>query len=122
MSAATTELWRSGLAWGLYLAASVFGHVALKRAAGSGETYDFGRSVLAFATPAGIAAMVAWAVSAWAWSLALTRHALIEANAVSALRIVLGAAAASLWLGERFGVREAAGTLLVAAGVWLLRG
>jgi uncharacterized membrane protein len=118
----TSELWRGGLAWGVYFAASVFGHVALKRAAGSAGNYDFARSVTALITPWGIGAMIAWALSAWAWSLALTRHALVEANAVSALRVVFCAAVAACWLGERMGLREAAGTLLVAAGIWLLRG
>ena len=118
----TGELARGGVAWGVYFAASVFGHVALKRAAGTGDGYDVARSVTALLSPWGIGALVAWALSAWAWTLALTRHSLIEANAVSALRVVLCAVAAGVWLGERLGAREAAGTLLVAAGVWLLRG
>lgn len=119
---ATGEWWRGGLAWGLYFAASVFGHVALKRAAGHGESYDFTRSVTAFGSFYGMAALVAWAVSAWAWTLALTRHPLVEANAASALRVVFTALVAALWLDERLGPREVAGTLLVAGGVWLLRG
>jgi drug/metabolite transporter (DMT)-like permease len=122
MNAAAREGLSGALAWGGYFAGSVFGHVALKRAAGTGGTYDLARSVTALGSPWGIAAMLAWAVSAWAWTFALTRHRLIDANAISALRVVLGAAAATLWLGERAGSREIAGTLLVAAGVWLLRG
>ena len=119
---ATTEILRGVLAWGMYFAGSVFGHVALKHAAGTGGSYDLGRSFTALVSGWGLAAVAAWMISAWAWTLALTRHSLIEANAVSALRVALCAAAAALWLGERFGPREAAGTLLVAAGVWLLQG
>lgn len=109
-------------AWGIYFAASAFGHVALKRAAGAEGSYDFGRSVTAMFSSWGLAAMFAWALSAWAWTLALTRHRLVEANAVSGLRVALCAVAASVWLGERIGAREIVGTLLVAAGVWFLRG
>ncbi len=121
MSAAG-ELAYGGLAWGAYFAGSVFGHVALKRAAGDGGSYDLARSFAALGSGWGMAAMVAWTLAAWAWALALTRHRLIDANAMSALRVVFCAAAAGLWLGERFGAREAVGTVLVAAGVWLLRG
>ena len=119
---AAGEAWRGTAAWGIYFAASVFGHVALKRAAGAGANYDFTRSLTALFSPYGIAALVAWALSAWAWTFALTRHRLIEANAISGLRVALCAVAAAVWLGERMGGREAAGTLLVATGVWLLRG
>lgn len=116
------EFARGLVAWGLYLAGSVFGHVALKRATGAGGSYDVERSFAALGSAWGIAALLAWMTSAWAWTLALTRHDLIVANAGSALRVVLCTAAAGLWLGERCGGREALGTLLVAAGVWVLRG
>jgi drug/metabolite transporter (DMT)-like permease len=121
MNPAAQEWLCGALAWGGYFAGSVFGHVALKRAAGTAGVYDFTRSFTALGSGWGVAAVVAWTISAWAWTFALTRHRLIEANAISALRIVLCAAAATLWLGERSGWREVAGTLLVAAGVWLLR-
>ena len=108
--------------WGLFFASSVFGHVALKRAAGSGDSYDVSRSLGALVSPWGVAALAAWVFSAWAWTLALTKHRLIEANAVSALRMVLCVVVAWVCLGERVGLRELTGTLLVAAGIYLLRG
>lgn len=119
---AKAEMACAVIAWTTYLGGSVFGHVALKRAAGATERYDVLRSFGAFASAWGLAALVAWILSAWAWTLVLTRHRLVEANAISAWRVVLCALAAWLCLGERLGPREIAGTALVAAGVWLLRG
>ena len=116
------EFFHGMMAWGLFFVTSAFGHVALKRAAGTGGSYDLGRSVEALFSGWGLAAMIAWAISAWAWTFALTRHRLIDANAVAALRIVACAALAAWWLGERVGPRELVGTALVALGAWLLRG
>ena len=116
------EQLRGGLVRGFFFASSVVGHVALKRAAGYGESYDVSRSLNALISPWGVAALAAWVLSAWVWTLALTKHRLIEANAVSALRTVLCAVVAWACLGERFGLRELTGTLLVAAGICLLRG
>ncbi|HEX2855005.1 MAG TPA: hypothetical protein VHO24_17355 [Opitutaceae bacterium] len=116
------EIFRGVLAWGLFFAGSAFGHVALKRATGVGGSYDVARSVEALFSLWGAAALFAWGVSAWAWTLVLTRHSLLEANGTSALRIVACAILAAVWLGEQLGPREVMGTLLVAAGAWLLRG
>lgn len=108
------------VAWVAYLATAVFGHVALKLAAGrGGGDGPLGRVVGAALSPWGLAATAAWGVSALAWIAVLERRPLQTANAVSSLRYVLVLGAAWAWFGERMGPREIAGSALIVAGVWL---
>ncbi len=108
--------------WMLFFATSVYGHVALKvavdRVGGEGD----GRSVLsALACFWGWSACVAWGASCLLWTVALSRHRLVQANALSALRYVLVCLAAWALLGERLTWPQVLGMALLTAGVMLVR-
>jgi drug/metabolite transporter (DMT)-like permease len=106
--------------WGLFFATTVYGHVALKVAAGSSGHYDYRKAFDVLFTFWGWSAVLAWIISALLWVLVLTRHSVLAANSISALRYVLICAAAVLFLKEPVHWREASGIGLVCAGVWLL--
>jgi uncharacterized membrane protein len=110
----------SAVVWGLFFATTVYGHVALKVAAGSGETYNYRQVPLALSTVWGWTAMAAWAISGLLWILVLTKSSVLAANSVASLRYVLICAAASLFLHEKLQIQQGVGMLLVAAGIWLL--
>ena len=86
------------IVWGLFFATSVFGHVALKRGAGSGGVYDFRTASSVFLSPWGLSALAAWSMSCWLWAVLLTKHSLLTANSVSTLRYVLICAAAAAFI------------------------
>ena len=108
------------LVWGLFFATSIFGHVALKRGAGSGEDYDLRAGTSVFFTVWGISALLSWAISCWLWAVLLTRHTLFAANSVSTLLYVFLCLAAFLFLKENISAKELAGMVLIAGGVWLV--
>jgi uncharacterized membrane protein len=103
------------IAYALYLAATVYGHVALKLAV------DRSEGTLRAATSAwGISAIVAWGASAFVWMKALEHDTLVAANTVSTLRYVLVLAASALVLREAIDTRTAIGSVFVVVGVWLV--
>lgn len=106
--------------WGLFLASSVFGHVALKHAAGASERFDWGRAFLLWKEPWAMGAGISWIVSCFLWGLLLTRFEVGEASGHSALRYVLILAAAWFWLGETVSIRQGIGCALIGVGILLL--
>lgn len=108
----------SALVWALFFGMSAFGHVALKVAVdarGAG-----GKLALAMVSPLALAAYASWGVSALLWAVALSRHSLLSANALSALRYAVVAACAVLFLGEPLGARRVLGAALIGLGVLLV--
>jgi drug/metabolite transporter (DMT)-like permease len=105
--------------WGLFLGCSVFGHVALKRAAGSSDRFEWGRALWLWKDPWAMGAGLSWMVSCFLWALLLTRLGVGEATSQSAVRYVLILAAASIWLGESFSTRQTLGCALIAIGIWM---
>ena len=55
------------------------------------------------------------------WGLTLSRHELMTANAISALRYALTGVAAWAFLSEDVGWQRAAGTLLIGIGILLVK-
>ncbi len=107
------------LIWALFLGSSVFGHVALKRAAGQSDRFDYGRALSMWKEPWAAGAMLAWGASCLLWGLLLTRYGVGQATGTSSLRYVLILFAATLWLGESMDWRQGAGCALIAVGIWL---
>ncbi len=103
--------------WIVYFATSVLGYLGMKLAAGTDHRLTFEP----FFTFWGIVAMISWCVSGVVWPWILARDTLTWANAFSSLRIVLVAAAAIVFLGEAYSVRQLAGVVLVTVGVCLVR-
>lgn len=105
----------SVVAWVVFFASSAYGHVALKIAV-DGRS----RLVLGMTSPLALSAYAAWGVSSLLWAFVLSRHSLLAANGISAIRYIAVAACAALVLRESFGPKQIAGTLLVVAGVFLI--
>ncbi len=108
------------LVWFLFFATTVYGHVALKLATGSGASYQLRKAACAMTSMWGITAVLAWMGSSFLWTLVLTKHDVIMANAISSLRFVLIPLAAVVWLGETFTARQAIGILAITVGMCLL--
>ena len=107
------------LVWAFFLGSSVFGHVALKRAAGQAERFDYGRVLTLWKDLWALGAMAAWGLSCLLWALLLTRYGVGQATGTSALRYVLIVLAAAWWLGEAVSWRQGLGCGLIMAGIWL---
>jgi drug/metabolite transporter (DMT)-like permease len=108
------------LLWGLFFLTSVYGHVAVRLAVPPGG--DARRALAAAATSFwGWSAAAAWGLSCVLWVVAVSRHALQSANAVSSLRYVLIALAAWSLFGERLGPAQWLGMLLIAGGILLVK-
>ena len=107
------------LVWSVFFASSVFGHVALKRAAGISDKFEYARVLAMWRDPWAISAILCWTLSCLVWALLLTRHGVAEAAGHSSLRYVLIVAVAALWLGESMGSRQMLGAAFIAAGIWL---
>lgn len=108
------------LVWGLFLASSVFGHVALKHAAGASERFEWGRAFWLWKNPWAIGAGLSWMVSCFLWALLLTRFGVGEASGHSALRYVLILAAVSIWFGEAISFRQGIGCAFIGVGILLI--
>lgn len=109
----------TAVVWVLFFGSSVFGHVALKRAAGVSTRFDYGRILEMWRDPWTVTAILSWTLSCIIWALLLTRYSMTEAAGHSSLRYVLMVLLAVFWLGEPMSVRQIAGTVLIAAGIWL---
>jgi drug/metabolite transporter (DMT)-like permease len=107
------------LVWALFLSSSVFGHVALKRASGISEHFDYARVFGMWRDPWAVTAVLSWTLSCVLWALLLTRYGVAEAAGHSSLRYVVMLLAAVLCLGETLTTRQMAGAVLITAGVWL---
>ena len=105
--------------WSLFFGSSVFGHVALKRAAGVSARFDYAKVLGMWKDPWAVTAIISWMVSCLLWALLLTRHDVSGAASHSSLRYVLIVLAAVIWLKEPLGYRQVAGALLITAGIWL---
>ena len=112
--------WEAVTVWALFFATTVYGHIALKLAAGSGGSYDGRRALGALMSLRGGTAMLAWMFSGLLWALVLTRHSVLSANTISALRYVLICLAAWLVLHEKLRGLHVIGIVLIAVGIWLL--
>ncbi len=108
--------------WGLFFSTNVYGHVALKLAVTHASNSSYRAVLLASLTDAwGWSALLAWTLSCMLWSLTLSRHELMTANAISSLRYVLTAVAAWAVLSEGLGWQRAAGMLLIGVGILLVK-
>lgn len=91
---------------------------SVQAALGQGETVP---AVLAIATSPGvIGGLALYGLGAMVWLLVLARVPVSMAYAFVALGFLLTMALGCLVLGEVLTLRKVAGTLLVAAGVWLV--
>ena len=108
--------------WALFFFTSVYGHIALKaavnRVPGDGYRQVLTATVTNFW---GWTALLAWGLSCLLWALALARHPLVTANAVSSLRYVLVGLAASGLLGEQVTWPQGLGMALIIGGILLVR-
>jgi len=101
--------------WVAFFGASAYGHVALKIAV------DARPSLAAtIASPLALSAYFAWAVSAVLWAVVLSKHSLLAANGISALRYAAVAIAAVVFLREPITARHVLGAALSLGGVLLL--
>lgn len=105
--------------WTLFFASSVFGHVALKRAAGIADHFDYARIVTMWKNPWAITAILSWTISCLIWALLLTRYGVTEAAGHSSLRYVLMVAMAVIWLREPLTARQILGTVFIGTGIWM---
>ena len=105
--------------WALFFGSSVFGHVALKRAAGVSSDFEYAKVLAMWKDPWAITAVISWTLSCLLWALLLTRFGVSEAAGHSSLRYVLILMLAVFWLGEPLGARQFAGAVLIAGGIWL---
>lgn len=105
--------------WTLFFASSVFGHVALKCAAGTSAEFQYSRVWNMWKDPWAIGAIASWMLSSLLWALLLTRFGVAEAAGHSSLRYVLILLLAVLWLGEPISARQAIGAGFIAVGIWL---
>ncbi len=105
--------------WALFFGSSVFGHVALKRAAGLSSQFEYTRVLGMWKDPWAMAAVASWTLSCLLWALLLTRFGVSEAAGHSSLRYVLILLAAVLWLGEPLSMRQIAGAVFIMLGIWL---
>ena len=106
--------------WLLFFATTVYGHVALKVAVDQapGDTRQAIRAVVASGW--GWSACSAWCLSCLLWAAALSKHPLVQANALSSLRYVFIGLAAWVLLGEQFTWTQAAGAALITVGILLI--
>ncbi len=105
--------------WTLFFASSVFGHVALKRAAGVSADFQYSQVVEIWKDPWAILAVMSCVVSSLLWALLLTRFDVAEAAGHSAFRYVLILLLAVFWLGESISTRQVAGAGCITLGIWL---
>ncbi len=107
------------LVWLLFFASSVFGHVALKQAAGVSDRFDYARLWQMWKDPWALAAIASWTLSCLLWALLLTRFGVAEASSHSAIRYVGIVLAAVLFFREPLTAKQAVGMILITAGIWL---
>ena len=109
-SAATTAI------WAVSLAATVYGHIALKLA-----VQHKGTATLALAkamwSPWAISGFAAWALSSALWVRVLASESLFSANATASIKYVLLGVASFALLRETVTTTQWAGFALIAAGV-----
>lgn len=108
-------------AWVLFVATSVYGHVALKLAAITLEGEKGNRFWLRLADdPWALSAIGAWIASGVLWVLILRRSRLFEAMSISSIRYALVCVACAIVLHESIDRRQALGMVLITAGVLLV--
>ena len=109
------------LAWIAFFAASVGGHVALTLQTKAAPLPTNIADIVRYAVmPWSLACILCWSLSTVMWVALLEKHGLLRASSVSAIRYLLIAVAAWLLVKEQLGMRDAAGALLIAGGVWLV--
>jgi drug/metabolite transporter (DMT)-like permease len=106
-------------AWALFFGSSVFGHVALKRAAGDSSRFEYAKVLAMWRDPWAVTAMISWTLSCLLWALLLTRFEVSEASGHSSLRYILMLMLATFWLGEPMSSRQIGGAVLITMGIWL---
>lgn len=100
--------------WVAFFATTVYGHVAMKLAV------DGDATIAEAATgPWGISAFASWGLSALLWLYVLSRHTLLGASSIAALRYGLIAIVAALVFRADVSPRALFGASLVAVGVLL---
>jgi drug/metabolite transporter (DMT)-like permease len=105
--------------WTLFFGSSVFGHVALKRAAGVSSDFEYAKVLGMWKDPWAVTAVASWVLSSLLWALLLTRFEVSEAAGHSSLRYVLILLLAVFWLGESLSTRQVAGAVFIMLGIWL---
>ena len=108
--------------WVLFFACSIFGHVALKQAAGISDRFEWSKVLGLWKDPWAMSAGFSWVISCFLWALLLTRYSVGQASSHSALRYILILVVAYFWFGESFSQRQAIGVVLIGAGIWLTSG
>jgi drug/metabolite transporter (DMT)-like permease len=108
--------------WSLFFLTSAYGHVALKLAVARAGCGGYRAVLRATVTDVwGWSALLAWTGSCVLWGLALSRHELMTANAISSLRYVLIGLAAWAFLSEGVDWQRAGGMLLIGFGILLVK-
>jgi drug/metabolite transporter (DMT)-like permease len=109
------------VAWIVFMAASVGGHLALTQQTRAMPLPDSLSAALRFAVaPWTLLCICCWALSTLLWVGLLQRHGLLKTSSVSSLRYALIAVAAVLVFKEHWGARDVAGAALIAGGVLLV--
>ena len=104
--------------WLLFFASTIYGHVAFKLVAHKQTILlTLWQAVFSFW---GLTATLAWGLSGALWILILAETPLVAANSVSALRYVLVALAAILFLQETMTLGQGLGMIFIALGIYLV--
>lgn len=111
--------WENAVVWGCFFATTIYGHIALKLAAGDSVRFEYANAIRALATFWGWSAMLAWTISGVLWGVVLTKNSLFTANSVSSLRYLFICLAGGVFLRESILPHHGFGILLVTAGVWI---
>ncbi|MBL8677932.1 MAG: EamA family transporter [Myxococcales bacterium] len=108
------------LLWAVFLAATVYGHVALKLAThGRG---DKTRELLrALASPWAITGVAAWGLSSLLWMKLLAKDTLFSAASTASLKYVLLGLASLIFLRESPTTTQWVGFAFITVGVGLVR-
>lgn len=106
--------------WILFFATSVYGHVALKLAVGEGESQNAKQLWSSAISFWGWSAWISWAASAVLWMLVVSKHPLLEASSISALRYVLICLAAWFVLRDSISFKEAIGIFCITVGIFFV--
>ncbi len=108
--------------WTLFFLTSIYGQVGLKLAVAPAAGSAYGRVLQMSVTNFwGWSAVLAWVLSCALWALTLSRNEMMTANAISSLRYPLTCLVACALFSEAVGWQRAAGMILIAVGVFLVK-
>ncbi|MBL7663458.1 EamA family transporter [bacterium] len=108
---------RTLLVWTLFFITTVYGHIGLKIAMHGAHPENYSAQLVSFW---GISSFLSWVISGLIWAAILSDQSLTHANAISALRYVLIALAAYLFLSEKVDIFTLIGSGLIVSGIYLI--